>query len=73
MKKLFTLCTYIQISKLRAICGSAEQPLSALGGKALSVKVLCNFQWQADKIWFKETPEWKALEATKALTSWALT
>ena len=63
--------------------GSAEQPLQVPGGRALSqpkprpsdrtVKVLCDFQWQADKICSKETPDWKALEAAKALTSWALT
>ena len=27
------------------------------------MKVLWDFQWQADKIWSKEIPEWKALEA----------
>ena len=28
---------------------------------------------QADNICSSETPDWKALEAAKALTSWALT
>ena len=33
------------------------------------MKVLCDFQWQADNIWSKEIPDWKALEVAKALTS----
>ena len=33
------------------------------------MKVLCDFQWQVDNICSKETPDWKALEAAKALTS----
>ena len=37
------------------------------------MKVLCDFQWQADSICSSETSDWKALEAAKALTSWALT
>ena len=37
------------------------------------MKVLCDFQWQADRICSRETPDWNALEATNALTSWALT
>ena len=37
------------------------------------MKVLCDFQWQADKGCSKETPDWKALDVAKALTSWALT
>ena len=34
--------------------------------------MLWDFQWQADRICSKETPDWKALEAAKALISWAL-
>ena len=37
------------------------------------MKVLCDFQWQADSVWSKDTPDWKDLEAAKALTSWVLT
>ena len=69
---------------IRAICGSAEQPLLGPNGKSSEsaqatsfkencMKVLCDFGWQADKICSKETPDWKALEAVKALTLWALT
>ena len=64
--------------------GPVEQPPLGPNGKSSGsaqvtsfkyncVKVLCDFQWQADKICSKETPDWKALEATKALTSRALT
>ena len=64
---------------MEATGGSAEQPTlaqkwkSSESGQATSfkcncVKVLCDFQWQADKICSKEIPNWKALEAAKALT-----
>ena len=67
---------YLHMSK------SAEQPLQVPGDRALNqpkphpsgkIKMLCDFQWQADKICSSETPDWKALEAANALRSWALT
>ena len=66
---------------IRAICGSAEQPLLGPSKEALNqprhilqnyVKVIYDLQWKAEDC-SKETPDWNALEAAKALTSWALT
>ena len=61
---------------IKAIGGSSEQPLLGPSDKALSQpkphpsnKTVC----QAYKICSKETPDWKALEAAKTLTVWALT
>ena len=64
--------TYLLIYGLGG--GPVGQPPLALNEKAMNcVKVLWDFQWQTDRIYFKETPDWKALEAANALTSWALT
>ena len=78
MKGFFFFLT--NLHNIRAICGSAEQPLLGPSEKALnqpkphpSTELCeCDFQWQADKICSKETPDWKALDTAQALTSWAL-
>ena len=38
----------------------------------VELKVLCDFQWQADRICSKETPDWKALDAAKAIMGFNL-
>ena len=74
---------YTNLLTLRPNCGSAEQPQPSPIGKALNhikpqpsdrmCEGIMRLQWQSDKIGSKQTPDWKTLEAAKALTSWALT
>ena len=70
-KHVTFFCNYIQISSVNRVTGgSGEQQTTGPKWKSSEgVKVLCDFQWQADESCSKQTPDWKALEAAKALTS----
>ena len=73
---LVTMCNIYM-----AIGGTAEQPLLGQNGKALNQpkpppldRIVPRIELcEVDNSCAKETPEWKAVQAAKALTSWVLT
>ena len=71
------LHNYVQVSsKPWPTDGSAEQPLQVPCDRALNQSKphpSGRIVRMADRICSNETPDWKALEAANALTSWALT
>ena len=75
---MYRLCTYIHIYIYTNLIfgvggGPVGQPPLDPNEKALYQPKPHPFQWQTERICSKETPDWKALEAAKAVTSWALT